>query len=139
MYRFAFGRRQCAALVALVPLVAFEHVSFAQTPRIEVPRALSFGVPGADADVTPQRAAERAGDAQPMFLPPVSTQGFVLATERLAKVRTFVECHISRHPLLGMRSAELACPLLFAAASSVAPLVPPDSPAPADTTSTLAD
>ncbi len=118
MFRSVSRRSQTAALIALVSLLSFARTSMAQTPRLEVVGGmLSSGAP----------APAQVGEPQQVVVPGTdldSLRIFKSTGQDAAKqhaVRTFVECHISRHPLLGIRAAELACPLLFAEAQTVSP------------------
>jgi hypothetical protein len=103
MSRFVSG------LIALALLVAMESISFAQTSSLGMVRSLSSTAPGAD-----REAISR------IYLPMK-----VGVTE--SQMARFVECHISRHPLLGPRMVERTCPLLVAEARDTDSSVPADS------------
>jgi len=113
MERFVSRRSPHGALIVLVSLVALEHTSFAKTP------ALDLAVPIA---TTTPVVSEELSRPTPALGSPVFAGRFSLDAARPLAARVFVECHISRHPLSGLRAADLACPLLFAEARSPASL-----------------
>jgi hypothetical protein len=110
MCRYVSRRSQTAGLIALVSLLTLARTSLAQTTRFEVGAStLSAGAASVTADPShAQRASTADVDSFRMF----RSTGRGPGSQEAA--RGFVECHISRHPLAGMRAAELACPLLFA-------------------------
>lgn len=119
MYRFVPRRSRPVALVALVGLLSFARTSAAQTPRIEIvagPTPPDARVASAPAS-QPQREASLTTELDSLRVFKSTRHD----SANLSAVRVFVECHISRHPLLGIRSAELACPLLFAEAKGAVP------------------
>ena len=136
MYRFASWRRQHAALIALVALLSLARTSFAQTPRLEVAGTVSSE---AQAESTAASEPQRAAPVRPAL---DSLRIFELPVQDATTARAgrhFVECHISRHPLLGIRAEELACPLLFAEVQPVASSPAGESQLPAATLSDSAD
>ena len=133
MYRFGPRRISPVAPIALVALLCFARTSAAQTPRIDI--LASATALEAQAARQPQRAGSSTTELDSLR---VFESTWHDSTNQSA-VRVFVECHISRHPLLGIRSAELACPLLFAEAQSVSQSSPAESVAPLSTSDATAD
>jgi hypothetical protein len=138
MYRFVPRRSRPIALVALVGLLSFARTSAAQTPRIEI---VAGGATPPDAGVAsapasqPQREASLTKELDSLRV--FKSTRHDSANE--SAVRVFVECHISRHPLLGIRSAELACPLLFAEAKGALPSSAAEARTPVSSSDATAD
>jgi hypothetical protein len=103
MGRFTLSwSRYSRVLVVVVGIIAVGRVSFAKTPPVIVAAAS----PSSDRAVVYRRAPS--------------------GTQELHAAR-FVECHISRHPIQGLRMQDRACPLLFA--EDQAPATTADQPA----------
>jgi hypothetical protein len=116
--RFSW-RLRCPCLVTGALLCFLEGVSFAREPAPPPPaRSATAAREGHPARTTPVSGAREAGR-------PSGSSGTVAQSERLAFAQAIEQglaqmavCHISHHPLDGLRSSEHACPLLLADAGA---------------------
>jgi hypothetical protein len=143
MDRFVSRRSQCGALIVLVAAVAVERTSFAQTPPLEVGAPVVLAIPAESEEASPPQPAPRA-TLDPLRVlgtskPSVFVRSAPIDAAQPFASRVFVECHISRHPLLGLRAGELACPLLFAEADPMAPALDAEGSTAVPTPSAHAD